>query len=185
MIKTTVARRYAQALFELLDHSTLEATRGTLTGLSQAMKESAQLRHVVASPAFGVEDKIAVLTALSEQAGVSSVRPSVFGSVGEEESGGLSAGNRRRIRQVGRSIETDAAGDGFLRDGSSTGGARSNQDAPTRHAEARSGCDISDRCRSPRRLADSHRQHGGRQHRPRSLDELAHSAITRVIKGAR
>jgi F-type H+-transporting ATPase subunit delta len=43
--------------------------RGTLTGLSQAMTESAELRHVVASPAFGVEDKIAVLTALSGRLG--------------------------------------------------------------------------------------------------------------------
>lgn len=69
MIKTTVARRYAQALFELLDQSTIEATRGTLTGLSQAMKGSAQLRHVVASPVFGVEEKIAVLTALGDTLG--------------------------------------------------------------------------------------------------------------------
>ena len=67
MIKTTVARRYAQALFELLDQSTIEATRGALTGLGQAMKESAHLRHVVASPAFGMEDKSAVLTALGEK----------------------------------------------------------------------------------------------------------------------
>jgi len=67
VIKTTVARRYAQALFQLLDQSTIEATRGALTGLGQAMKESDQLRHVVASPAFGMEDKIAVLTALGEK----------------------------------------------------------------------------------------------------------------------
>jgi F-type H+-transporting ATPase subunit delta len=69
VIKTTVARRYAQALFELLDHSTIEATRGTLTDLGQSMKESAHLRHVVASPAFGVEEKIAVLTALGDKLG--------------------------------------------------------------------------------------------------------------------
>ncbi|MGQ0556162.1 MAG: ATP synthase F1 subunit delta [Nitrospiraceae bacterium] len=69
MIKTTVARRYAQALFELLDHSTIEATRGTLTDLGQSLKESAHLRHVVASPAFGVEEKIAVLTALGSKLG--------------------------------------------------------------------------------------------------------------------
>lgn len=62
MIKTAVARRYAQALFELIDQSTIEATRGTLNGLSQAMTESSSLRHVVASPAFGVEEKIGVLT---------------------------------------------------------------------------------------------------------------------------
>ena len=63
MIKTAVARRYAQALFELLDQSNIEATRGTLNGLAQAIKESSSLRHVIASPAFGVEDKFAVLTA--------------------------------------------------------------------------------------------------------------------------
>lgn len=64
MIKTAVARRYAQALFELLDQSNIESTRGTLNGLGQAMKDSVSLRHVIASPAFGVEDKIAVLTEL-------------------------------------------------------------------------------------------------------------------------
>lgn len=69
MIKTAVARRYAQALFELLDQSNIEATRGTLNGLGQAMKDSVSLRHVVSSPAFGVEDKIAVLTELGGRFG--------------------------------------------------------------------------------------------------------------------
>jgi F-type H+-transporting ATPase subunit delta len=64
VIKTAVARRYAQALFELLDQSNIEATRGTLNGLSQAMQDSVSLRHVIASPAFSLEDKIAVLTEL-------------------------------------------------------------------------------------------------------------------------
>ena len=69
MIKTAVARRYAQALFELLDQSNIEATRGSLNGLAQAIKESLSLRHVVASPAFGVEDKIAVLSELANRFG--------------------------------------------------------------------------------------------------------------------
>ena len=69
VIKTAVARRYAQALFELLDQSNIEATRGTLHGLGQAMKDSAFLRHVVASPAFGVEDKIAALAELGGRFG--------------------------------------------------------------------------------------------------------------------
>ncbi|HKC96324.1 MAG TPA: ATP synthase F1 subunit delta [Nitrospira sp.] len=69
MIKTAVARRYAKALFELLDQSNIEATRGTLNGLSQAMKDSFSLRHVVASPAFGVDEKIAVLTELGGRLG--------------------------------------------------------------------------------------------------------------------
>lgn len=69
MIKTAVARRYAQALFELLDQSNIEATRGTLNGLGQAIKDSSSLRHVVASPAFGMEEKIAVLTELGGRLG--------------------------------------------------------------------------------------------------------------------
>jgi F-type H+-transporting ATPase subunit delta len=69
VIKTAVARRYAQALFELLDASTIESTRAALTGLGQAIKGSVALRHVVASPTFGAEDKIAVLTELGSRLG--------------------------------------------------------------------------------------------------------------------
>lgn len=69
MIKTAVARRYAQALFELLDISTIESARTALTGLKQALKDSAELRHVVASPAYGTEDKIAVLAELGSRLG--------------------------------------------------------------------------------------------------------------------
>ncbi|HSA60711.1 MAG TPA: ATP synthase F1 subunit delta [Nitrospiraceae bacterium] len=69
MIKTAVARRYAQALFELLDQSNIEATRDTLHGLGLAVNDSLSLRHVVASPAFGVEEKIGVLTELGERFG--------------------------------------------------------------------------------------------------------------------
>jgi F-type H+-transporting ATPase subunit delta len=72
VIKTAVARRYAQALFELLDQSNIaniEATRETLNGLGRAMKDAAPLRHAIASPAFGVDDKIAVLTELGDRFG--------------------------------------------------------------------------------------------------------------------
>ncbi len=69
VIKTAVARRYAQALFELLDASTIEPTRAALTGLGQAIKDSVALRHVVASPAFGAEVKIAVLAELGSRLG--------------------------------------------------------------------------------------------------------------------
>jgi F-type H+-transporting ATPase subunit delta len=69
VIKTAVARRYAQALFELLDESTIEQARGALTGLGQAITDSVALRHVVASPAFGAEDKTAVLTELGSRLG--------------------------------------------------------------------------------------------------------------------
>jgi len=69
VIKTAVARRYAQALFELLDASTIESARSALIGLGQATEDSAELRHVVASPAYGAEDKIAVLAELGSRLG--------------------------------------------------------------------------------------------------------------------
>jgi F-type H+-transporting ATPase subunit delta len=69
VIKTAVARRYAQALFELLDASTIESARSALIGLGQAIEDSAELRHVVASPAYGAEDKIAVLAELGSRLG--------------------------------------------------------------------------------------------------------------------
>jgi len=81
VIKTAVARRYAQALFELLDASTIEPTREALTGLGQAIKDSVALRHVVASPAFGAEVKIAVLAELGSRLGCPPVGKTFLGQL--------------------------------------------------------------------------------------------------------
>lgn len=67
MIKSSVARRYAKALFDLLDASSVEPTRKGLIALGEAFTDSSSLKHVLMSPAFGVEDKHAVLFALSER----------------------------------------------------------------------------------------------------------------------
>jgi F-type H+-transporting ATPase subunit delta len=69
VIKTAVARRYARALFELLEPAHIEATRGTLNSLGQALKDSEALRYVIASPAVGIEDKIVVLNELAGRLG--------------------------------------------------------------------------------------------------------------------
>ena len=81
MIKTAVARRYAQALFELLDQSSIASTRTALNGLADAFKTSASLRHAIASPAFGVEDKIAVLTSLGSRLGCPPVGQAFLGQL--------------------------------------------------------------------------------------------------------
>jgi F-type H+-transporting ATPase subunit delta len=81
VIKTAVARRYAQALFELLDTSTIEPTREALKGLGQAIKDSVALRHVVASPAFGAEVKIAVLAELGSRLGCPPVGKTFLGQL--------------------------------------------------------------------------------------------------------
>jgi len=67
MIRSSVSGRYAKALFELLDPDSVEPMRTGLAGLSLAMSESASLKHVVASPAFSEEKKLAVLWELSER----------------------------------------------------------------------------------------------------------------------
>jgi F-type H+-transporting ATPase subunit delta len=81
VIKTAVARRYAQALFELLNQSNVESARMALNGLGDAFKASAPLRHAVASPAFGVQDKIAVLTALGSRLGCPPVGQTFLGQL--------------------------------------------------------------------------------------------------------
>jgi F-type H+-transporting ATPase subunit delta len=81
VIKTAVARRYAQALFELLDAATIESTRAALTGLAQAIKDSVALRHVVASPAYGAEVKIAVLVELGSRLGCPPVGQTFLGQL--------------------------------------------------------------------------------------------------------
>jgi F-type H+-transporting ATPase subunit delta len=81
VIKTAVARRYAQALFELLDQSNIASTRMALNGLGDAFKASVSLRHVVASPAFGMDEKIAALTALGSRLGCPPVGQSFLGQL--------------------------------------------------------------------------------------------------------
>ena len=76
-----MARRYAQALFELLDTSTIEPTRAALNGLGQAIKDSVPLRHVVASPAYGAEVKIAVLAELGSRLGCPPVGRTFLGQL--------------------------------------------------------------------------------------------------------
>ncbi len=51
----------------------MEPMRAGLHTMGQCLMESAPLRHVVASPAFSIEQKMAVLVALSERAGCAPV----------------------------------------------------------------------------------------------------------------
>lgn len=67
MIKSSVARRYAKALFELLDTKGIESARNGLTGLGQAIAQSSELKHVLASPAFSADEKLAVLNTMTQK----------------------------------------------------------------------------------------------------------------------
>ena len=69
MIKIAVARRYAKALFGLLEVANIESTKQGLAALAQAVSESSELRQVLASPAFGYDEKRSVFTTLSQKLG--------------------------------------------------------------------------------------------------------------------
>ena len=61
-----VGERYAQALFELaLDGGALAAVEGDLKALKGAHRDSPDLRRLLASPAFGAEDKARGLDAVA------------------------------------------------------------------------------------------------------------------------
>jgi F-type H+-transporting ATPase subunit delta len=68
--ETEVGERYALALFELaLDGGALEAVFNDLQALKGLMRESADLKRLIQSPAYSSEDKGKGLTAVAEQAG--------------------------------------------------------------------------------------------------------------------
>lgn len=67
MNKSTIGRRYASALFQLLDQSGIESARSALSALRQGLEEIPALKHVLASPVFNFEEKQAVLTELSQR----------------------------------------------------------------------------------------------------------------------
>ena len=66
---TDAGQRYAQALFDLAkDQDAIAAVEADLRSLKAAMHESADLRRLLASPAFGAEDKAKGLNAIAERA---------------------------------------------------------------------------------------------------------------------
>lgn len=68
-MKGSVSRRYARALYDLVDPDAVEPVHQGLEAVTQAVSESEALRHVVASPAFSVEEKMAVLAEVSDRLG--------------------------------------------------------------------------------------------------------------------
>ena len=62
MNKSTIGRRYASALFQLLDESGIESARNALEGIGRGLSET------LASPVFKFEEKQAVLDELGRRA---------------------------------------------------------------------------------------------------------------------
>ncbi len=71
MIGSPVAKRYANALFELAHEAkAVEPIGKGLADFAQTWKGSEELRRVIESPQFAVEDKKKLVATLAERAGV-------------------------------------------------------------------------------------------------------------------
>lgn len=70
MTNSPVARRYAQALFELgADHDELEALGEALQGANELFQKSDELRSVLLNPAVDLEERRGVIKAVADKAG--------------------------------------------------------------------------------------------------------------------
>ena len=67
MNQSTIGRRYASALFQLLEESGVEPARNALGALSQGLEDTPALKHVLASPVFKFEEKQVVLEELCQR----------------------------------------------------------------------------------------------------------------------
>ena len=67
MIQSTIGRRYASALFQLLEESGIEPARNALGSLTQGLEDTPALKHVLASPVFKFEEKQVVLEELCQR----------------------------------------------------------------------------------------------------------------------
>lgn len=84
---TDAGQRYAQALFDLAkDQNAVAVIEADLKSLKAAVRESADLRRLIESPAFSAEDKAKGLLAIADAAKFSATTKKFFG---------LLAANRR------------------------------------------------------------------------------------------
>ena len=67
MNQSTIGRRYASALFQLLEESGIEPARNALGSLTQGLEDTPALKHVLASPVFKYEEKQVVLEELCQR----------------------------------------------------------------------------------------------------------------------
>ena len=81
MNKKTVARRYASALFNLLDASKVEAARSALLDFSRFLHQSPSFIHVLASPVFSLEEKQGVLDELNTRIGSPAIMKGFLGQL--------------------------------------------------------------------------------------------------------
>ena len=76
-----MARRYASALFNLLDSSKVQAARSALSDCARLLQESTEFKHVLASPVFSIEEKSSVLKELNTRIEAPPILQDFFGQL--------------------------------------------------------------------------------------------------------
>lgn len=85
-IVNEAAERYARALFDLVeDAGALDAAAADMASLAGALKESADLRRMAASPLHDSEDKAKALIALADAAGYSPLTRNFLGVIARNQ----------------------------------------------------------------------------------------------------
>ena len=84
-ISTGIAGRYAQAVFDLArEENLLPAIGDDIDRLEQALRESADLRSLIASPIYSREEQGAAIGAVAQAMGLSPVMRNVLGLMAQK-----------------------------------------------------------------------------------------------------
>ena len=67
--ETKIAKRYARALFDLLDPSSVESVRDALRSFSDLWLESQDLRYAISDPAYAMPQRMEVVREISSHVG--------------------------------------------------------------------------------------------------------------------
>ncbi len=73
-VSEKIAKRYAKALFELCEVTELDGVKGQLQAFTDAWTDSKSLRDAIQNPAFPMNERISVIKAVADKAGVTNDR---------------------------------------------------------------------------------------------------------------
>ena len=118
---TSVALRYAEALFELgKEQNSLETLESDLSGLGGLITGSDDFQNLLKSPVYGAEEKAAAVNALAEKAGLSELARNFVALIGKNNRlfalDGVIAGFRKALADHRGEVSAEATSAAPLND---------------------------------------------------------------------
>ncbi len=89
MNKSSVGRRYATALFNLLDDKSVDVVCDCLNTITQSLHTSLPFKQAIASPVFTFEEKKAILDDISDRTGAPPVLKLFFAQLLQKNRGNI------------------------------------------------------------------------------------------------